>query len=80
MGQKQTKPFYFPPELKDTFLCASVFSISVGRKPKSKRNYTLILKKCFELPGCKDPYDVVTYLLPDGRKVLQGNFGNTGDG
>ena len=23
MGQKQTKPLYFPPQLKETFLCAS---------------------------------------------------------
>ena len=78
MGQKQTKPFYFPPELKETFLCASVLAIVLEENQRAKELYADI-EKCFELPGCKDPYDVVTYLLPDGRKVLQGNFGNTGD-
>ena len=78
MGNNGAKPFYFPPELKNMILCASVLAIVLEENQTAKELYA-DMEKCFELPGCKDPYDVVTYLLPDGRKAFQGNLGNSGN-
>jgi hypothetical protein len=76
MGQNKNKPFYFPPELKDMILCQSVLLIVLKENTKAKELYADV-KKCCELPGCKDSYDIITYLLPDGLKILQKSLGDS---
>jgi hypothetical protein len=76
MGQNKNKPFYFPPELKDMILCQSVLLIVLKENTKEKELYADV-KKCCELPGCKDTYDIITYLLPDGLKILQKSLGDS---